>query len=431
MPYRKAGSMLDIHFEVGGRKVRPNDIANELERLVYEGVADMISAKLSGVRDPETGEFPIVAVRGRSLDNLTFEISGSDAVVKLATERLNEPDEDSENDGAENKEEISVSAAPPPRVFVSHASEDKDIAEKVARGLRAKGIDAWLDQWELSFGDALQSAISKGIDDAGIFLVVMSHAAREKPWVKAEIDAAWVDKMAGRKRFIVARSNIDHDELPGLLRGPLSADLDHYDDTIARIVNLAFGITDKPPLGPAPEIVSDRAVGPTGLSPAAERIAKLYCLKSEYGLYCDPAYEPQELMNETGLTLDEMVDAVDELEARGAVWPEATLGCGAAGFSFLSAEAALFTQWDKFFMGWSPEDDALTIASDLHGGSLTGMLAEDADKLGWPVRRLNAAVAWLDDRKIVDCSRECGVHPFYARYILATKETRRFVTSRS
>ncbi len=43
-----------------------------------------------------------------------------------------------------------------PKVFVSHASEDKDrfVLDFAAR-LRAKGIDAWVDKWEMHAGDKL------------------------------------------------------------------------------------------------------------------------------------------------------------------------------------------------------------------------------------------------------------------------------------
>ena len=365
--------MLEIKFEIGGRRVHPNNIADAFERMMFDSVVEMISSKLRGIRDPDTGEFPVVAVKGRSLSNLSFEITGSKKVVTLAEARLAENNDEA---GEDMNQTTNHDANVPPRIFISHASEDKEIAIQIAEDLRAQGIDAWLDQWELSFGDALQSAISKGIDEAGIFLAVMSHAALGKPWVKAEIDAAWVDKMDGRKRFIVARHKIDHQELPGLLRGPLSADLSTYDDTIRKIIDLAFGISEKPPLGLRPDVVADAITSETGLSPAAERIVKLYCEKSEYGVYNDPSFDPNELMKETGLSLDQMVDAVDELKARGAVRPEATIGCGEAGFAFLSAEGTLFADYDKFFMDWSAEEDALLIASRLQGGSLTGGLSE-------------------------------------------------------
>ena len=38
------------------------------------------------------------------------------------------------------------------RVFISHSSKDKPAVEKLAEALRAAGIDAWLDKWEIWLG---------------------------------------------------------------------------------------------------------------------------------------------------------------------------------------------------------------------------------------------------------------------------------------
>jgi len=43
-----------------------------------------------------------------------------------------------------------------PKVFLSHASEDKKrFVLEFAAKLRQQGIDAWLDKWEMSPGDSL------------------------------------------------------------------------------------------------------------------------------------------------------------------------------------------------------------------------------------------------------------------------------------
>ena len=43
-----------------------------------------------------------------------------------------------------------------PKVFVSHASEDKErFVRNFATQLRAQGIDAWVDEWEIVPGDSL------------------------------------------------------------------------------------------------------------------------------------------------------------------------------------------------------------------------------------------------------------------------------------
>lgn len=80
--------MIDIQFKMNGRKVRPNQIANVLERAMFEQIKDDITRKLRGVRDPKTGERPKVIVKGRSLKNLSFEVSGPESLVEEVKRRL-------------------------------------------------------------------------------------------------------------------------------------------------------------------------------------------------------------------------------------------------------------------------------------------------------------------------------------------------------
>jgi len=80
--------MIDIEFSIGGRKIRPNQIAGELERAMFMEVRDNIAKKLRSVRDPETGQAPKIVVKGRSLAELTFEVSGSESVIEEVKRRL-------------------------------------------------------------------------------------------------------------------------------------------------------------------------------------------------------------------------------------------------------------------------------------------------------------------------------------------------------
>lgn len=80
--------MVKVEFKLNGRSVRPNDIANQLEKAMFKQVHDRITQKLRTVRDPETGAVPTVRVVGRSLDNLSFEVSGSPALIEEVKRRL-------------------------------------------------------------------------------------------------------------------------------------------------------------------------------------------------------------------------------------------------------------------------------------------------------------------------------------------------------
>ena len=53
--------------------------------------------------------------------------------------------------------------APPTRdVFISYASEDKEVARALADALIALGLSVWFDEYELRVGDSL----SRKIDEA-------------------------------------------------------------------------------------------------------------------------------------------------------------------------------------------------------------------------------------------------------------------------
>ena len=82
----------------------------------------------------------------------------------------------------------------PPKVFISHAPEDKDrFVIDFASRLREQGIDAWLDRWEMLPGDSLVDKLfEEGIHSATAIVIVLSTNSVDKPWVREEINAAFV-----------------------------------------------------------------------------------------------------------------------------------------------------------------------------------------------------------------------------------------------
>ena len=68
--------MIEITFEINGRKVNPNKIGNEIEKSILQQVSNDIKKALSSVRCQEHGQAPSVTVKGKSLDNLSFEVKG-------------------------------------------------------------------------------------------------------------------------------------------------------------------------------------------------------------------------------------------------------------------------------------------------------------------------------------------------------------------
>lgn len=68
--------MIDIHFEIGGRRVNPRNTRDALEAAMFSAVENGIRKKLGACRCPEHGKVPKLTAKGRSLETVKFEISG-------------------------------------------------------------------------------------------------------------------------------------------------------------------------------------------------------------------------------------------------------------------------------------------------------------------------------------------------------------------
>ena len=89
------------------------------------------------------------------------------------------------------------------KVFISHASEDKDhVARPLAEYLTERRIDVWYDEYSLKPGDSLRESIDKGISTCDYGAVILSHAFFSKRWPKSELDAIFGMDLESDRRFI-------------------------------------------------------------------------------------------------------------------------------------------------------------------------------------------------------------------------------------
>jgi serine/threonine-protein kinase len=65
-------------------------------------------------------------------------------------------------------------------VFLSYASQDADIARRLADALRAVDLEVWFDQSELRGGDAWDASIRKRIKDCALFVPVISKSTESR-----------------------------------------------------------------------------------------------------------------------------------------------------------------------------------------------------------------------------------------------------------
>jgi hypothetical protein len=100
-------------------------------------------------------------------------------------------------------------------VFISHATEDKDeVVRPLAHALKARGIDAWYDEFELRVGDSLRRRIDQGIARSHFGLVVLSQAFFAKNWPQYELDGLIAVEMSeGARRLLPVWHAITKEEL--------------------------------------------------------------------------------------------------------------------------------------------------------------------------------------------------------------------------
>lgn len=88
----------------------------------------------------------------------------------------------------------------PHKLFISHASEDKDgFVQPLAEALRNEGFEVWYDRFVLTIGDSLLRKISDGLNQCDFGIVVLSRHFFSKKWPQAELDGLFSIETAERK----------------------------------------------------------------------------------------------------------------------------------------------------------------------------------------------------------------------------------------
>lgn len=148
------------------------------------------------------------------------------------------------------------------KVFISHASEDKDrFVLDFARRLREHGVDAWVDVWEMLPGDSLVDKIfDEGIKNARAMIIILSTNSIDKPWVREELNAGFLKRLSGKCKVIPVV--IDECGVPEALQSTVwqrISDLTDYEEEFLRVLDSIYGRTRKPPLGaPAAQLRRQR-----------------------------------------------------------------------------------------------------------------------------------------------------------------------------
>src|ERR1039458_2164229 len=112
-----------------------------------------------------------------------------------------------------------------PLAFLSHSSEDKILAQELTLELRARGVEVWIDDEQIGFGDSIPGKISDGLQHADVILLLVSPSFLASSWCRAEYEPLMAQEIqSGRTTVIPLRLN--RCEMPALLQGKRYLDVE-------------------------------------------------------------------------------------------------------------------------------------------------------------------------------------------------------------
>lgn len=89
------------------------------------------------------------------------------------------------------------------QIFLSHAHQDADFAQRLAADLRASGHSVWIAPDSILIGEDWPDAIDRGLDESGVIVVTLTPHALNSYWVRKETSTARLLEAQKQIRFIL------------------------------------------------------------------------------------------------------------------------------------------------------------------------------------------------------------------------------------
>ena len=405
-----------------GRKVSSKQFFDNIKKkgieLAMSHLEERARNAAGSLIDPETGKHSVVFVRRNGENKLVVSTKGSPAYARELERRLGV-------DRGSIRSMTDDSKKTTPVVYLAHGSPDHEtLARPLAEYLMENGIDVWFDEWEIDSGDSIRQKMDQGLGDCTHFLVLLTPGSIGRPWVETEIDAGFVGAVEGRCKFVGLRIGVEVSELSPFLRSRRCPEIDISDKAaLEQLAAEVYGISRKPERGATPRYVKTVPSGLQFWSQGAIAVAEHLVRESKNGV----KFDPQTTINKISEALE-----MPETDTRLAV-----LDLEEAGLVERSGEhpsgrfwptPSLFVEFDRHFLEFDNEEDAIAIANWLVSNDVTTI---GIDKLAknfadWPPRRLNSALNYLEDGTLVRCQHTLNSAPWAMRSLTVTDRTHRF-----
>lgn len=122
----------------------------------------------------------------------------------------------------------------PRQIFVSHARQDAALAQRLAADLEARGYPIWIAPDSIRPGEKWVEAISRGLEESGVFVVLLTEHAVASRWVRDETNVAIELRNEGRVEFVPLQ--VRACRLPALWRAYQRIPFRSYDRGLAQLL---------------------------------------------------------------------------------------------------------------------------------------------------------------------------------------------------
>lgn len=123
------------------------------------------------------------------------------------------------------------------KIFISHSSYDKWVANEISNHLLKKGHTTFLDEKDIKTGDSIDIEIQKHLKESDHLLILISPASLKSHWVFIEIGGA----KALEKRIVPILLYVERNEIPNAISQLLARDINEIDKYYEELIALSSG----------------------------------------------------------------------------------------------------------------------------------------------------------------------------------------------